>query len=97
MTAQMWDNLTAVFDRISHYSAAIGDLPLPVRQAVLDDTLKRVGSGSVTNVTNSSQPVEITIGDTIIQGNASLETVEQHTKVSYDMVDQISRILKIRL
>ena len=97
LTTQMWDNLTAVFDRISHYSAAIGDLPLPVRQAVLDDTLKRVGGGTVTNVTNSSQPVEITIGDTIIQGNASLETVEQHTKVSYDMVDQISRILKIRL
>ena len=97
LTTQMWDNLTAVFDRISHYSAAIGDLPLPVRQAVLDDTLKRVGGGTVTNVTNSSQPVEITIGDTIIQGNASLETVKQHTKVSYDMVDQISRILKIRL
>lgn len=97
LTAKMWENLTAMFDRMSRYSASIGDLPFSVRQAALDDTLKRVGGGTVTNVTNSNQPVEISFGDTIIQGNASLETVKQHAKVSYDMVDQISRILKIRL
>lgn len=97
LTAQMWENLTTMFERMDRLASSMGDLSRHIGQAALDETLRRVGGGTVTNVTNSSQPVEITIGDTIIQGNASPETVKQHTKVSYDMVDQISRILKIRL
>lgn len=97
LTTQMWDNLTTMFDRIDRLTSSMGDLPKHIGQAALDDTLKRVSGGTVTNVNTSNQPVQIEIGDTIIQGNASPETVQQHRKVSYDMVEQISRILKIKL
>lgn len=77
--------------------SSIGDVPSYVSQAALDDTLRRVGGSTVNNVTTSNQPVNISFGDTIIQGSASAETVNRHTRVTYDMVDQISRILKIKL
>ena len=97
LTAQMWENLTTMFERMNRLASSMGDLPKHIGQAALDETLRRVGGGTVNNVTTSNQPVQITIGDTIIEGNASPETVKQHAKVSYDMVEQISRILKIRL
>lgn len=97
LTAQMWENLTAMFERMDRLSASMSDLPGYIGQAALNDTLNRISGGTVNNVNTSNQPVRITIGDTIIDGNASPETVKQHAKVTYDMVEQISRILKIKL
>ncbi len=97
LTAQMWKNLTDMFERIDSLATLIGDLPGYIGQAALSDTLKRVGSGTTNNVTTSNQPIHITIGDTIIKGDASPETARQHAKITYDMVDQISRILRIKL
>ena len=96
LTEQMWKNLTAMMDRMGKLSEAMSELPSRVDQTVMTSALKDVrGSGTVNNVTNSNQPVEIQMGDIIINGNASKETVQQHQKVSIDMVDQIARILRI--
>jgi hypothetical protein len=56
-----------------------------------------IGSGgTVSNVTNNdSRPVEVSFGDTIING-ADKDTVQQHMKVNEDMVNQIAKILGIR-
>lgn len=96
LTERMWKNLTAMMDRMGKLSEAMSELPSRVDQTVMTSALKDVrGSGTVNNVTNSNQPVEIQMGDIIINGNASKETVQQHQKVSIDMVDQIARILRI--
>lgn len=96
LTEQMWKNLTAMMDRMGKLSEAMSELPSRVDQTVMTSALKDVrGSGTVNNVTNSNQPVEIQMGDIIINGNASKETVQQHQKVSIDMVDQIAKILRI--
>lgn len=96
LTEQMWQNLTAMMDRMGKLSEAMSELPSRVDQTVMTSTLKDVrGSGTVNNVTNSNQPVEIQMGDIIINGNASKETVQQHQKISIDTVDQIAKILRI--
>lgn len=96
LTEQMWKNLTAMMDRMGKLSEAMSELPSRVDQTVMTSALKDVrGSGTVNNVTNSNQPVEIQMGDIIINGNASKETVQQHQKISIDTVDQIAKILRI--
>lgn len=99
LSEQMVKNLTSQMDRIDQLSKAMSDLPEYAGKTALPDILKVDGSGTVNNVTtnNNSQPVEITIGDTIIQGNANAETVNGHAKVSRNTVNEIARILKIKL
>lgn len=102
LTTKMWDNLTATLDRMNHYSALVGDLPLSVRQAALDETLKRVSGGTVTtvtNVTNSSQPIEVRMGDITVyapSGDGKI-IADKVREITYDNVDQIARYLKLRL
>lgn len=101
LTTGMWGNFTAMLDRISQYSASLGDLPLSlsVRQAALDDTLKRVSGGMVTNVSNSSQPVEIHMGDITINAPSGDGKIiaDEVRKITYDNADQIARYLRLRL
>lgn len=97
LTEAMWNTVTEMVNRMSKLSAAFSDMPGYVNAPILPE-LSKVSAGAVSNVyNNSSQPVEIHIGDTIIQGNASPETVNGHVKVTRDMVNQIARILKIRI
>lgn len=95
LSEQMVDNLTTQMDRINTLSDAMSDLPNYAGNSTLADVMKQVGgSKTVNNVTNNSRPVELQIGDTIIHG-ADQSTVEQHIKVTRDMVNQIGRIIGI--
>lgn len=98
LTARMWDNLSTMIERMEQMSSAFSVLPDYVGGSILADTLKQSsGTGNISNITNNSQPVEINIGDTIIQGNASAETVAKHVKVTRDMVNQIAKIVGLKL
>ena len=82
-------------DVIRTLADGMGDLPDYVGNSALSDIMKQVGtSKTVNNVTNNSRPIEVQIGDTIIHG-ADQSTVEQHIKVTRDMVNQIGRIIGI--
>lgn len=99
LTAQMWENLTTMFERIDRLASSMGDLSRHIGQAALDETLKRVGGGTVTNVTNSSQPVEIHMGDITVNtpsGDGKI-IADEVRKITYDNVDQIARYLRLRL
>lgn len=95
LNEQMVDNLTTQMDRINLLSEAMNDLPNYAGSSAFADVMKQVaGSKTVNNVTNNSRPIEVQIGDTIIHG-ADRSTVEQHNKVTRDMVNQIGRIIGI--
>ena len=95
MSEEMVENLTAQMDRINTLSDAMSDLPEYAGNSTLSDVMKQVGgSKTVNNVTTNNRPIEVQIGDTIIQG-ADRSTVDQHIKVTRDMVNQIGRIIGI--
>lgn len=95
LNEQMVKNLVAQMDVIRTLADGMGDLPDYVGNSALSDIMKQVGtSKTVNNVTNNSRPIEVQIGDTIIHG-ADQSTVEQHIKVTRDMVNQIGRIIGI--
>lgn len=95
LSEQMVKNLTAQMDVIRTLADGMGDLPDYAGNSALADVMKQVGtSKTVNNVTNNSRPIELQIGDTIIHG-ADRSTVEQHIKVTRDMVNQIGRIIGI--
>ena len=95
LNEQMVKNLVAQMDVIRTLADGMGDLPDYVGNSALSDIMKQVGtSKTVNNVTNNSRPIEVQIGDTIIHG-ADRSTVEQHIKVTRDMVNQIGRIIGI--
>ena len=95
LSEEMVENLTAQMDRINTLSDAMSDLPEYAGNSTLSDVMKQVGgSKTVNNVTTNNRPIEVQIGDTIIQG-ADRSTVDQHIKVTRDMVNQIGRIIGI--
>lgn len=95
LSEEMVENLTAQIDRINTLSDAMSDLPEYAGNSTLSDVMKQVGgSKTVNNVTTNNRPIEVQIGDTIIQG-ADRSTVDQHIKVTRDMVNQIGRIIGI--
>ncbi len=98
LSEQMVANLKTQMERIKSLSEVALDLPNSVGGSIVSGVLDRI-KGRVGNVTtnNENDSVKITIGDTIIQGSASSETVQKHAKVTYDMVNQIARILKISI
>ena len=99
LSEEMVRTLTEQMDRISRLSEAFKRSDF--RQTavpMLADGLKLDGGSTVNNITtnnNDSRPVEITFGDTIINGAAG-DTARQHVEVNRDMVNQIARILGIR-
>ena len=63
------------------------------RDSIIPEFVKARGD-TVNNVTNS-RPVEINIGDTIIQGDADAATVEEHARISRGLVNQIAKLVGV--
>ena len=54
-------------------------------------------SSTINNITNNSnRPIEVTFGDTIING-ASGNSVERHVQVSRETVNEIARLLGLKM
>lgn len=92
LSEQMVDNLVKQMDRISTLSKALDNLPTNMQDFLLTDVLDKN-----MKIQNNGANTVINIGDTIIQGNADSNTVSQHQKVSRDMLNQIARMLKIKV
>lgn len=58
--------------------------------------LSQIERNTINNITNNSRPIEINIGDTIIQGNASPDTVAAHGKMNEKMVNDLARLLGVK-
>ena len=95
LSRKMVANLSAQMDRINALRTGIGTLTSGLSNLFKLNNFKLNGGDNIHNITNSSTPVTITIGDTIISG-ADQSTVQQHMKVSEDMVNQIARVIGIR-
>ena len=94
LSEKMVKNLTAQIDRLNQLSKMAVDMPAYHGQDMLA-AMEKLSGKTVNNVTNNSRPVNIQIGDTVIHG-ADQNTVQEHVKVSRDMVNQIARMLGIR-
>lgn len=97
LSEEMVDNLSKQMERINVLSEAFHELPQYERSAVLPELIKAGGSSTVNNVTNNSRPVEIHIGDTVIHGRADAGTVAAHQKISREQVNEIARMIGVRL
>lgn len=96
LSEKMVDNLVTQMDRIDKMRVAFEQNPVPFGKHLLFDQLKLNSGSTVNNVTTTNnRPVEIIFGDTVIQG-VDKSTVEQHIKVTEDIVNQIGRIIGIR-
>lgn len=95
LSEQMVKNLTVQMDRINMLTDALSGLPDYAGRSIMSDVVRQAGiNKTINNITNNSRPIELRIGDTIIQG-ADRSTVEKHVKITRDMVNQIGRIIGI--
>lgn len=94
LTSDQQNNLLTVFDRINTMVDSFTRAPvLPLAASMVGD-LSGTGRNTINNITNNSRPIEISIGDTIIQGNASSGTVQKHTDVTRNMMNDIGNMLR---
>lgn len=97
LTRDQQDSLAAQLERINAIADAFKDLSKLAPAFAVMDRLSQDERGLVDGVTGAPRPIEISIGDTIIQGNASPDTVQQHIKVTRDMVNQIARLVGVKM
>lgn len=98
LTSDQQDSFAAQIERIGAMTDKFMSSPMSMAQPILPD-FSHLSNSTVNNVTNTSnnQPIEIHLGDMIVNGNTSAETVRQYQNVTYDMVDEIARILQFRI
>ena len=96
MTSDQQDSLAAQLDRIGTMVDTLSDAPVLGVTPTVGGGLSQAERGTINNITNNSRPIEINVGDTIIQGTASLETVAAHKKVSEDMVNDFARLVGVK-
>lgn len=96
MTSSQQDSLAAQLDRISAMADVLaGGVAFGPTPAV-GGGLSQAERGTINNITNNSRPIEINVGDTIIQGNASAETVAAHGKMTEKMVNDLARMVGVK-
>lgn len=96
MTSSQQDSLATQLDRIKAMADTFaGGLAFGPTPSV-GGGLSQAERGTINNITNNSRPIEINIGDTIIQGNASAETVAAHDKVTEKMVNEFARLVGVK-
>lgn len=96
MTSSQQDSLAAQLDRISAMADVLaGGVAFGPTPAV-GGGLSQAERGTINNITNNSRPIEINVGDTIIQGNASAETVAAHSKMTEKMVNDLARMVGVK-
>lgn len=96
MTSSQQDSLATQLDRIKAMADTFaGGLAFGPTPSV-GGGLSQAERGTINNITNNSRPIEINIGDTIIQGNASAETVAAHGKVTEKMVNEFARLVGVK-
>ena len=97
LTSDQQDSLATQLDRISAMADALtGGVTFGPTPSV-GDGLSQAERSTINNITNNnSRPIEINVGDTIIQGNASAETVAAHGKVTEKMVNEFARLVGVK-
>ena len=90
LSRKMVENLSAQMDRINMLRGSINTFTSGITDMITSKT-----NGFLNSIANSPTAITVTIGDTIISG-ANGDTVNQHMRVSEDMVNQIARVIGIR-
>ena len=96
MTSSQQDSLAAQLDRISAMADVLADRAGFGPTPTVGGGLSHAERGTINNITNNSRPIEIHVGDTIIQGNASAETVAAHSKMTEQMVNELARRVGVK-
>lgn len=95
LTDRMWENAVSCVEKMSGMMKALGNMDIfewfPSRSFMQNfDALR---AGNVTNITNDTRPVEISFGDTIING-AAQNAIEKHREISREMINEIARQIR---
>ena len=97
LSEQMVRNLSAQIDRINRLSVAISNASSISGKLSIRERELLSKSDTINNITNNSnRPIEVTFGDTIIHG-ASGNSVEKHIQVSRETVNEIARLLGLKM
>lgn len=96
MTSSQQDSLVAQLDRISAMADVLADGVAFGPTPAVGGRLSQAERGTINNITNNSRPIEINVGDTIIQGNASAETVSAHGKMTEKMINELARMVGVK-
>lgn len=95
LTRKMWENAVAMISQMTKMAEAMSGIG--TRNDWLSGLILRdmdaIRPNTVTNITNDTRPVEINIGDTIINGTAP-DTVEKHMEISREMMNEIARQIR---
>lgn len=99
LTERMWTNLVAVVDRMDTLAQSLTGPTSYTGSTVLPDMLKGIGSSTVNNVINRNQPIQIDLGDTIINGGSDPAPViaEKVRTITRENINQIAKFLRISL
>lgn len=92
MTSEQQNSLADQIDRIGAMAEAFTGAAVPASSPAFRAGLSGAERSTVNHITNNSRPIEISVGDTIIQGSASQETVEAHRRVTERMVNEFARL-----
>lgn len=96
LTSDQQDSFAAQLDRISAMTDVLAGVMAFFRAPAVGGGLSQAEMGTINNITNNSRPIEINVGDTIIQGNASAETVAAHGKMTEKMVNDLARLVGVK-
>ncbi len=100
MTADQQNSLVAQLDRIeamsNMFARSLGDMPISAKNFWPDGVV--MGGGSVSNITNnnSSQPIEIHMGDITVNapsGNGKI-IADEVRKITRENMNQIGNMLR---
>lgn len=95
LTRKMWENAVELVGRMTEMTEAMSGVG--IRNDWLSGSILRDMDGirpnTVTNITNDTRPVEITFGDTIING-AAPDAVERHRAINREMMNEIARRIR---
>lgn len=94
LTANQQDSFAAQVEQIKTMTDTFSDAIVSMPQLSVAGGMSSAERDTINNITNNSRPIEVNIGDTIIHGNASKETVQQHIKVTKEMADQIWNMVR---
>lgn len=96
MTSNQQDSLAAQLDRISAMVDTFTGAPVFGPVPAVGGGLSKAERSTINNITNNSRPIEIHVGDTVIQGNASPETVAAHGRMTEKMVNDLARMVGVK-
>ena len=95
-TQDMIDQVLSKFKMLDKIRDALSRNSSPVYSAMKNRTDNLLSASGLSNISNTTynRPIDISIGDTIIQGGNEA-SVAEHSRISRNMVNEIARVLGV--